>query len=73
MQVTKDENRLNKEAPHQAVILVRAEIMERLPTGEISGLPCAKDSKILTCFGKDFQECQDRVEKFLEQLPTKIT
>ena len=72
MKITKDENRLNKNAPHQAVILIKAEVMERLPTGEVSGLPCAKDSKIITAFGKDFNQCRERVEKFLEQLPTEI-
>lgn len=58
-------NKLNKDAPHQAVILIKAEIMERLPNGQMTGLPVAIDSKTVSFIGKDFNECKQHVERFM--------
>ena len=62
--------RLKKEAPHQAVILIRTEIMERLPNGYVTGLTAAKDSTIVNIFGKDFEECKEKTERFIRLINT---
>jgi hypothetical protein len=58
----------NLEAPHQAVILVRCEIYERLPDGRCTGRPAGYSSNIYTFFGKDFEDAKKQAETFLERL-----
>lgn len=58
----------NKAHPHQAVILVRAEIMERLPSGDVSGRPVETTSKVFTVLGNTFEECKENLRKFLPLL-----
>ena len=56
----------NPLAPHQAVIAVTTEIMERYEDGQVSNLPVEKFAKIFTVTGKDQQECKENLTKFME-------
>ena len=58
----------NPKAPHQAVILVTTEIMERLHDGRVAPLPIEKMSAVYTIIGKNLEECREKTETFLERL-----
>ena len=54
--------------PCQAVILVRYEICERLPNGQVTGVPIERESKLFTFIGKDQEEVKAQVVKFMERI-----
>ncbi len=60
----------NNEAPHRAVIWVRAEIRELLKTGECSGVAVHKNqwAPILTLDGENKESAIMLLEQFLEKL-----
>ena len=58
----------NPNGPHQATILIKAEIMERLQDGRMSGIPVSKDSKLFTVFGDTFEDCQENVQKKVQEI-----
>jgi hypothetical protein len=58
----------NKDAPHQAVILVKIEMMERLPNGQVSGRPVYKNSKLLSVVGKSYDECMNNLQELLHKM-----
>jgi len=62
---------INKNSPHQAVISINYEIMERLETGQVTGLPVKRGSKVFTVIGKNFEECSNNLNKFMEKLNVK--
>ena len=65
---TSPKNPPNDNCPHQAVILISAEIMERLPNGMVTGVPKESLNKIFTVLGKTKQECSDNLAKFLDKI-----
>jgi len=60
--------KINKNAPHQAVILVRCEIYERLQNGQCSGRPVEKLSDLFTFIGQDVDDVRCQVEQFMEKI-----
>jgi hypothetical protein len=60
-----------KVAPHQAVIIIKTEIMEKLHTGEVSGIPI-KDKDIpnqyITIYGDTYEECKKNVLAFIGKI-----
>jgi hypothetical protein len=58
----------NANAPHQAIISVSCQIMERLPTGQVTGIPIANIKKLYTIIGKNRMDCEEKVKKYLEKL-----
>jgi hypothetical protein len=63
----------NPAAPHQAVITVNIDIMEQLHSGQVSGLPIKKFAKVYTVLGKNQQECEENLAKFMEKFSTNKT
>jgi hypothetical protein len=61
----------DKSAPHQAIILIKAEIMEQLETGQVTGLPVKKRSGIVTLIGDTQEECQEKVDAFFTKILNK--
>lgn len=59
---------MSEKVPHQAVVLVKAEIMQRLPDGKVSGRPIKTISKLYTFTGMSPEECELKVNEFLERL-----
>jgi hypothetical protein len=57
----------NPNAPHQAVISVIIEVMERLPDGKVTGLPVSRTARLYTVTGKNLEECQKEVTRFMEK------
>lgn len=55
-------------APHQAIILVSAEVMERLPNGMVTGVPKKHVNKLFTVLGKNLQECEQNLNLFMEKI-----
>lgn len=58
----------NINAPHQAVITVNIEIMERLDSGQVSGLPVKRLTKLYTVTGDNYTKCMNNIDKFLEKI-----
>lgn len=60
--------KINEQAPHQAIILVKVELMEVLPTGQVTGVPVQRKSHILSVSGNTLQECTDNLHKLYERM-----
>jgi hypothetical protein len=58
----------NEKAPHQAIITLSVEVMERLKDGRVSGIPIDKSSKLYTVTGKNLEECKEKVNEFIQRL-----
>lgn len=59
-----------KEAQHQAIINVRCEIWERTKTGKLKERK--KDcSQVITLIGKDYEDCNQQLETFLQKIQPK--
>tara|TARA_R110000803_G_scaffold5387_3_gene17738 strand:+ start:48 stop:383 length:336 start_codon:yes stop_codon:yes gene_type:complete len=72
---TEDTGTTTGNIPHQAVIPISAEIMERLPTGHVSGKVLKRVSHVFTVFGNSLKDCTERTEGFIEairHIPTEI-
>jgi hypothetical protein len=54
--------------PHQAEILFRAEIMQRLPDGRTSGFCLKSISEVFTLFGDSLEECINNVQSFVKEI-----
>lgn len=54
--------------PHQAVIPLSAEIMERLPTGHVSGKVLKRVSHLFTIFANSLEECNSKTVAFIEAI-----
>lgn len=54
-------------APHQAIISLTIEIMERLPDGHVTGFPVERFGKIYTVTGKNLEECKEELDKFIKR------
>ncbi len=57
-----------KNAPHQAVILLTCEIMEKLRDGRVSGFPVKIFSKVFPINGKDYEDCVSEVNTFINKI-----
>lgn len=55
----------NPKAPHQAIISVNIDIMERLEDGKVTGIPVKKINKLYTVVGKNLAKCEELVENFI--------
>jgi len=62
----------NEHAPHQSIIAVTVETMERTPEGQVTGLPVQKFSKIYSVNGKNYKECQDNLKQLLLKLEVEL-
>ena len=47
--------------PHKAVVTVKAEIMEVLPTGHVTGVPKNTIKKIVVIDGTSLEDCEQKV------------
>lgn len=63
-----NQNEKNDNAPHQAVISITCQIMERLPTGQVTGIPVKRIGRVYTVNGRNRLECEENLQKFLEKL-----
>lgn len=54
--------------PHQAIINLRGEVSERLPSGQVSARCLHSASHLFTLFGNSFEECKARFEAFVEAI-----
>ena len=59
---------INANAPHQTIILLKMEMMEQMPTGEMTGKPIESDSRLFTVTGKNLEECQNKTNQLLEAI-----
>lgn len=64
-------NKINREAPHQSMIVVKAQIMEKTNSGRMSGVPCCTICKIYTVEGKDYETCVQNTEQFIANIGDK--
>jgi hypothetical protein len=58
----------NKLSPHQTVITINCQTMEKLPSGQVNGIPVNKVIKIYSVQGKDYETCLKNLEKWLKNL-----
>jgi hypothetical protein len=68
MGTRKELEEVKKIIPHQAVILVKAEIMERLPNGKVSGIPKKIISKIYTVMSDSYIDCVKNTNEFINNI-----
>jgi hypothetical protein len=61
-----------KKIPHKAVILVRAEVMEVMHDGRVTGVPLENHSKLYEVVGQSRQECSEKVLKFIEGINRNV-
>ena len=61
------EVRAESKVPHKAVVLVRAELMEAIPSGKLLPLP-EQVSKTYIINGESHEECSRKVELFFKEL-----
>lgn len=54
--------------PHQAIITIKVEIMEKLRTGEVSGKPKEVTRKHFTISGSSLQDIKDKVNQLYERI-----
>ena len=58
----------NLHAPHTAIVILKIEIMETLKTGQLSNNPVSTTSKLFSILGDNYEDCTDKLNKFLERL-----
>jgi len=54
--------------PHQSIITIQAKIMDRLPDGRVSGISRQSKSEIFTFTGKNFTDCANQTDSFLQAI-----
>ena len=54
--------------PHQAIISLTIEMLERLPDGKVCGPPVERFGKVYTVIGKNYEECKNELNRFMEKL-----
>ena len=54
--------------PHQAVLMVRGEIMENLPNGQVNPMSLEEVSAVFTVKGDSLEHCSLRTKAFLEAI-----
>ena len=59
---------MNSKAPHQSIIVIKTEIMERLKDGRVTGIPVEQESRVYTFVGNNREECRKETYKFLEKI-----
>ena len=57
---------MNRDAQHQAVILVRYEVHERDEDGTLSK-PVKTGKKLMTFVGETYDECMEKLNNFLNE------
>ena len=62
----------NPKAPHQAIISVKVEIMERLPDGKVSGRLVSQSNELFTTTGRNLEECNKNVEKTINNIKESL-
>ena len=66
----------NPLGPHQSVVLItiKAEIMERLPDGKVTGIPVERqvDSLIFTAKGNSKEECSEKTKELINKLKKRM-
>ena len=62
----------DKKSPCQAVINLTIEIMERLPNGQVTGIPIQRIAKVYSVIGKNFDECKKNVDEFMTKFNNKM-
>lgn len=58
----------NSEAPHQSILVVETKVMERLPTGQVTGISKRTTNDIYTFIGKNAADCISQTNSFLQQI-----
>ena len=58
----------SKNAPHQSIIVVTSEVMERLKDGRMSGIPVDKSNDLFTIYGKNFEDCQEKTNQAIQKI-----
>lgn len=62
----------NERAPHRAIIWIRAEVHELLPSGECTGRPASEIKQFaLSLDGLDLSQATVRLNTLLEEVKTK--
>ena len=61
-------DKIKQDSPHQAIILIRIEIMEQLKTGLVDGKPVMVDSTLTTIIGKNFKDCELKTKQFIKSI-----
>lgn len=61
-----NKQRLKSNAPHQALIAIKLEIIEMNSAGLMIGAISARDSLLCTLTGRDFQTCLKKADRFKE-------
>jgi len=56
------------QAPYRAVINIKCEIMERLPSGHVTGIPKKRISKVHVIDGDSLEDCAKQTKAFLSKL-----
>lgn len=55
-------------APHTALLLINTEIHEKLPTGELEGIPKHTGKRVVAIDGVDKNDCQRKMNEALQEL-----
>ena len=58
----------DKKAPHKAIINIKCEIYETLPSGQSTGRPTKLKSALIILEGKDFPEVLEQATQFMENI-----
>jgi len=60
--------KVNPNAPHQAIIAITTEILERNENGSVIGPPVKRSGKVYTVIGKNLEQCEINLNKWMEKL-----
>jgi len=60
--------KVNPNAPHQAIISLVVEVLERMEDGSVIGPPTERFGKVYTVVGKNLEECKQELNRFMEKL-----
>jgi hypothetical protein len=58
----------NEQAPHTAILWITFEVQQRLPTGEVSGMPVHKGQQVFKIEGGDRMIAIRKLNELLEQI-----
>lgn len=64
--------KINKDAPHRAMILVKWENHELTSDGKCNARPSSRGSTIYSILGKDLSETETLVQKFIQEINDAI-
>lgn len=62
---------INKDAPHESIVLITVKIHERNQLGQVLPIPVEKMTRVLTIKGHSFEDTKEKTEKFLQEITSE--